>query len=266
MRNLSSQLYRFLIRQVRQAIKKRRRTKSIRGRQTKRRWTKYKRNLTRRKLKKKKKTLENGEFFFSKLKALRDQGLRGRGSKKIKAWKTTRETYRTNGETLLNRACYLYGDDEIRKYSFETNERKRKGSRCSNGCDDIRERSQTNERRRQGYEITRPVVTTAVRRNPNKRNKKKGLWDYSTSCNDSCEKEPKRKKENEKGSRCSNGCDDIRERSQTNERRRKGYEFTRMVVMTTVREATRTNKDKHLWERSFKKDKHLWERSLTKKY
>ena len=26
---------------------------------------------------------------------------------------------------------------------------------------------QTNERRRKGYEITRPVVTTSVRRNPN---------------------------------------------------------------------------------------------------
>ena len=98
----------------------------------------------------------------------------------------------------------------------------------------------------------------------NKRKKKKGLWDYSTSCNDSCEKEPKRTKENEKGSRCSNGCNDIRERSQTNERRRKGYEFTRMVVMTTVRGATRTNKDKHLWEKSLTKDKHLWERSFKK--
>ena len=51
-RNLSSQLYRFLIRQVRQAIKKRRRTKSIRGRQTKRRRTKYKEKPDQKKVKK----------------------------------------------------------------------------------------------------------------------------------------------------------------------------------------------------------------------
>jgi len=77
MRNLSSQLYRFLIRQVRQAIKKRRRTKSIRDRQAKRRRTKYKRNLTIRKV-------ENdpgkwGIFFFFETESLVGPRLEGKG-------------------------------------------------------------------------------------------------------------------------------------------------------------------------------------------
>ena len=49
--------------------------------------------------------------------------------------------------TLLNRASYLYNNDQTRKYSFEK------------------------EQRRKGYEFTRSVVTTAVRRNPNKQTK-----------------------------------------------------------------------------------------------
>jgi len=48
-----------------------------------------------------------------------------------------------------------------------------------------------NKRRRKGYEISRPVVTTAVRRNTKGRRRK--------------------------ASRCSNGCNDIRERSLKNQ-------------------------------------------------
>jgi len=76
MRNLSSQLYRFLIRQVRQAM----RSKDERSRYEvdKRREDEQsiKRNLTRRKLKK---TLENGEFFFFETESLEGPRLEGKG-------------------------------------------------------------------------------------------------------------------------------------------------------------------------------------------
>jgi len=60
--------------------------------------------------------------FFSKLKALWDQGLRGRGSKMIKVRKDDKRNLPDERRTLLNRASYLYSNDQTRKYSFE-NER-----------------------------------------------------------------------------------------------------------------------------------------------
>jgi len=57
--------------------------------------------------------------FFSKLKALWDQGLRGRGSKMIKSTKDDKRNLPDEWRTLLNRASYLYSNDQTRKYSFE---------------------------------------------------------------------------------------------------------------------------------------------------
>jgi len=84
---------------------------------------------------------------FLELKALWDQGLRGRGSKNDKRMKDDKTNLPDEWRTLLNTASYLYSNYQTRKYSFE------------------------NELRRKGYEFTRSVVTTGVRRNPNERTK-----------------------------------------------------------------------------------------------
>ena len=63
--------------------------------------------------------------FFSKLKALWDQGLRGRGSKNDKSMKDNKRNLTDKRRTLLNRASYLYSNDQTRKYSFETTEEER---------------------------------------------------------------------------------------------------------------------------------------------
>jgi len=100
---------------------------------------------------------------------------------------------------LLNRASYLYSNDQNRKYSFETNKQRQQGPEFTRigVTTTVRGAKQTNKDNKgyeftrmvvtttmrgakrtnkgnKGYEITRPVVTTAVRRNPKER-KTKGL-------------------------------------------------------------------------------------------
>jgi len=133
---------------------------SIRGRQAKRRRTKYKRNLTIRKLKK---TLENGEFF-SQLKALWDQGLRGRGSKMIKyeRWeeKLTGQTAKPCSIGIVTYTATTNPESTVSKRTDKDN----KGVWVySNGCNDNCERNHTNEQRQEG------------------------IWVYSNGCNENCE-------------------------------------------------------------------------------
>jgi len=77
---------------------------------------------------------------------------------------------------LLNRASYLYSNDQTRKYSFKTNKRRRKGYEFTRMVvtTTVRGATRTNKDNK-GYEFTRPAVKTAVRRNPNEQKKKKGL-------------------------------------------------------------------------------------------
>jgi len=78
--------------------------------------------------------------------------------------------------TLLNRASYLYSNDQTRKYSFETNEKRRKGDEFTRIVVMTTVRgAKTNERRRKGYEITRTVVTTTVRGAKRTNKDKQGL-------------------------------------------------------------------------------------------
>jgi len=114
--------------------------------------------------------------FFSKQKALWDQGLRGRGSKNDKVWKMTRETYSTNGKPcsigLVTYTATTKPESSVSKRKNIDN----KGYEFTRMVvtTTVRGAKRTNKDNK-GYEITRPAVTTAVRRNPNERKKKKGL-------------------------------------------------------------------------------------------
>jgi len=81
----------------------------------------YKRNLTIRKLKM---TLENGEIFFE-TESLEGPRLERKGISNDKSMKDDKRNLPDEWRALLNRACYLYGNDQTRKYSFETNKRKK---------------------------------------------------------------------------------------------------------------------------------------------
>jgi len=99
--------------------------------------------------------------------------------------------------TLLNRASYLYSNNQTRGsvlnkdnkgYEFTrmvvttTVRGAKRTNKDNKGYEftrmvvmtTVRGAKRTNKDNK-GYEITRPVVTTAVRRNPNEQKKKKGL-------------------------------------------------------------------------------------------
>jgi len=140
--------------------------------------------------------------FFSQLKALWDQGLRGRGSKMIKY---ERWEERLTGQTA--KPCSI----GIVTYTATTNpestvskgrDKDNKGLWVySNGCNDNCERSHTNEQRQEG------------------------LWVYSNGCNDNRERSHTNEQRQEGIWVYTNGCNDNCKRSHTNEQRRKGSKY-----------------------------------------
>ena len=75
--------------------------------------------------------------------------------------------------TLLNRASYLYSNNQTRGSVLNKDNKGYEFTRMV-VMTTVRGAKRTNKDNK-GYEITRPVVTTAVRRNPNEQKKKKGL-------------------------------------------------------------------------------------------
>jgi len=144
--------------------------------------------------------------FFSKLKALWDQGLRGRGSKMIK--------YERWQEKLTGQTAKLCSIGLV-TYTARTNPE-----------NTVQFRNKRTKEEDKGYEITRPVVTTTVRRNPNERTK-----------------------EEDKGYEITRPVVTTTVRRNPNERTKredKGYEITRSVVTTTVRRNPKRKKTKRL--------------------